>query len=86
MVLGALIIKHIEKVDDRGVIQNIQENVYIQFFVGLSSFHPDPILDPSLFVTIRKRIGVESFDTLNIVLIQLISEKEDVKHRKKTQP
>ena len=83
MVLGALIIKHIEKLDDRGVIQNIQENVYMQFFVGLSSFNPDPIFDPSLFVTIRKRIGAESFDALNIALIQLISEKEDAKHIKK---
>ena len=35
LVLGALIIKHKEKLDDRGVIEAIQENVYMQFFVGL---------------------------------------------------
>ena len=29
IVLGALIIKHIEKLDDRGVIQAIQENIYM---------------------------------------------------------
>lgn len=34
-VLGALIIKHLEKLDDRGVIQSIQENIYMQYFVGL---------------------------------------------------
>jgi len=35
LVLGALIIKHKEKLDDRGVIAAIQENIYMQFFVGL---------------------------------------------------
>lgn len=34
MVLGALIIKHFEKLDDRRVIANIQENIYMQYFVG----------------------------------------------------
>ena len=60
MVLGALIIKHIEKLDDRGVIAAIQENVYMQFFVGLKEFQTTPIFDSSLFVTLRKRIGKSS--------------------------
>jgi len=29
IVLGALIIKHLEKLDDRGVIAAIQENIYM---------------------------------------------------------
>ena len=36
IVLGALIIKHKEKLDDRGVIDAIQENIFIQFFLGLT--------------------------------------------------
>ena len=32
IVLGALIIKCLEKLDDRGVIAAIQENIYIQYF------------------------------------------------------
>ncbi|MEA1878454.1 MAG: transposase [Bacteroidota bacterium] len=43
VVLGALIIKHIEKLDDRGVIAAIQENVYMQFFVELT-LSANPIL------------------------------------------
>jgi hypothetical protein len=61
MVLGALIIKHHQKLDDRGVIQAIQENVYMQFFVGLKEFNPAPIFDPSLFVELRKRVGAGVF-------------------------
>jgi IS5 family transposase len=82
-VLGALIIKHIEKLDDRGVILAIQENPYMQFFVGLKEFLPDPIFDPSLFVEIRKRIGANIFDTLNTELIKAATQKDDEKQNKK---
>src|SRR5664280_749175 len=50
IVLGALIIKHIEKLDDRGVIAAIQENPYMQFFIGLKEFTTQPVFDPSLFL------------------------------------
>ena len=83
LVLGALIIKHKEKLDDRGVIAAIQENIYMQFFVGLKEFNPDPIFDPSLFVEIRKRVGKDIFDSLNVKLIKSVSEENDKKHNKK---
>lgn len=83
LVLGALIIKHIEKLDDRGVIAAIQENIYMQFFVGLKEFNPNPIFDASLFVEIRKRVGKEIFDSLNVKLIKTVSEEKDRKHNKK---
>lgn len=80
MVLGALIIKHIEKLDDRGVIASIQENIYMQYFIGLKGFQTEPIFDPSLFVEIRKRIGSEDFDELNVTLIKSVSAENDKKH------
>jgi transposase, IS5 family len=83
IVLGALIIKHLEKLDDRGVIQAIQENIYMQYFVGLKEFTLDPVFDPSLFVEIRKRVGYELFDTLSTDLIRSVTEKKDSKHNKK---
>lgn len=83
IVLGALIIKHLEKLDDRGVILAIQENIYMQYFVGLKEFNPNPIFDPSLFVELRKRVGADVFDALNVDLIKAVSEKEDKKHQKK---
>ena len=83
LVLGALIIKHKEKLDDRGVLAAIQENIYMQFFVGLKEFNPEPIFDPSLFVEIRKRVGKDLFDSLNVKLIKSVSEENDKKHNKK---
>ena len=80
IVLGALIIKHIESLDDRGTIAIIQENPYMQYFLGLEEFDPNPVFDPSLFVEIRKRIGHEQFDQLNTALIQSSSKSDDQKH------
>jgi IS5 family transposase len=83
VVLGALIIKHMEKLDDRGTIMMIQENPYMQYFLGLKGFSISPVFDPSLFVEIRKRVGANVFDVLNADLIASISSKEDEKHNKK---
>ena len=83
MVLGALIIKHKENLDDRGVILAIQENIYMQYFVGLKGFSADPIFDASLFVELRKRIGTTTFDKLNVDIIKSVSEQKDEKHLKK---
>ena len=83
MVLGALIIKHKENLDDRGVIATIQENVYMQFFVGLKEFSSSPIFDPSLFVEIRKRVGASTLDELNKSLIKSVSEPKDKKQGRK---
>jgi hypothetical protein len=80
IVLGALIIKHIESLDDRGTIAIIQENPYMQYFLGLEEFDPNPVFDPSLFVEIRKRIGHEQFDQLNTALIKSSSKSGDQKH------
>jgi len=83
IVLGALIIKHLEKLDDRGVIAAIQENIYMQYFIGLKEFNPHPVFDPSLFVDIRKRVGHKTFDCLNVELIKSVSEQKDNRHNQK---
>ena len=69
IVIGALIIKHLEKKDDRGTIEAIQENPYMQYFLGLDHFTFKPVFNPSLFVHIRKRLGNEAFDAMNRVVI-----------------
>ena len=83
IVLGAMIIKHLEKLDDRGVILAIQENIYMQYFIGLKEFTVDPVFDPSLFVEIRKRVGRKTFDSLNADLIRSVKGEKDQRHNKK---
>ena len=81
--LGALIIKHLEKLDDGGVIAAIQENIYMQYFIGLKEFNVHPVFDPSLILEIRKRVGHKTFDTLNVELIKSVSEQKDNRHNQK---
>lgn len=61
LVLGVLIFKHLLKLDDREVLATLQENIYLQYFVGFSSFQTKISFDPSLLVTIRKRMGISDF-------------------------
>jgi len=70
MVIGAVIIKHMLNIDDREVVAQIQENVYLQYFVGLSSFTTEEAFDPSLMVTIRYRLGQDVMEEFNQLVLQ----------------
>lgn len=69
-VIAALIIKHYLGLDDRGTIEMIKENIYMQYFCGLKTFTKKKVFDPSLFVDIRKRMGGEEFDKFNRLIIK----------------
>lgn len=65
IVIGSLIIKHMCNLDDREAVAQISENMYMQYFLGYSSFSPDPPFDASLFVEFRSRMGMEQINALN---------------------
>lgn len=70
IVLGALIIKHHEGLSDTGTIDSIKENLYMQYFLGLSSFKRDAVFAPTLFVEIRKRLGLDYWQEINEIIIK----------------
>lgn len=70
MVIGAVIIKHMLNLDDREVVAQIQENVYLQYFVGLSSFTTEEPFDASLMVSIRYRLGQNVMEAFNNLVLQ----------------
>lgn len=70
MVIGAVIIKHILNIDDREVVAQIQENMYLQYFVGLSSFTTEEPFDASLMVSIRYRLGQDVMEAFNQLVLQ----------------
>ena len=37
----------------------------MQYFLGLSAYSDKPVFDPSLFVAIRKRLGLDGFSQMN---------------------
>jgi transposase, IS5 family len=86
IVLGALIIKHHESLSDAGTIEAIQENVYMQYFLGLPSFKTDPVFAPSLFVEIRKRLGLDYWNEINTIIIQHNSPAKKEENQNPTTP
>jgi len=70
IVIGALIIKHLLDLSDDGTLESIQENMYQQYFLGLKEYQYEPVFDSSLFVIIRKRLGVEAFDAMILELMR----------------
>jgi transposase, IS5 family len=79
VAIGAIFIKHISDLSDREAVLQIQENVYMQYFIGYSSFSYEPVFDASLFVDLRKRFGAEQINEINELIMGLVAEdkKED---------
>jgi len=65
ILIGAVIIKHILNLDDRETVAQITENMYLQYFLGYSSYIKEAPFDASLFVDIRRRLGEELLTEMN---------------------
>ena len=64
VVIGSLIIKHYCKLSDEETVMQIQENMYMQYFLGFSSFNNERPFDSSLFVEFRKRLNLEDVQAI----------------------
>ena len=69
IVIGAVIIKHLLNLSDRETVQQIQENVFMQYFLGYSSFTNEAPFSPSLFVSIRERLSLAVINSINDIVI-----------------
>ena len=81
LVIGALIIKHKLVLSDEETVCQIQENPYLQYFVGFSRFHNEQPLAPSLFVEIRKRMGQDVFTAFEEVILEKIGLRKPTPKR-----
>ena len=71
VVLGCLMIKHMCDFSDEETILQVQENMYMQYFIGYSGFSNEAPFDSSLFVEIRKRLGSEQINQINEKIYKL---------------
>lgn len=76
LVIGALIIKHKLGLSDRETVAQIQENPYLQYFVGLSGYQSKAPFTPSLFVQIRKRMGQRVFDAFEQAIVDAVEPRK----------
>jgi len=84
LVIGAVIIKHKLNLSDEETVLQIQENPYLQYFVGLPSYNDEPPFTASLFVTIRKRMGSAVFSSFEQTILDSIEKKKARKGAGKT--
>jgi hypothetical protein len=77
IVIGAMIIKHKLKLDDRETIEAIRENMYMQYFLGLNEYKYEDVFDRSLFTTLRYRLGADKYDAMTRQIILRSENKGD---------
>lgn len=79
VILGAVIIKHLGDLSDRETIAQIQENMFMQYFLGYGSFTNEEPFSDTLFVEIRKRLSLELLSKINEVIALHCLEIQDAK-------
>jgi hypothetical protein len=74
LAIGAVIIKHKLCLSDRETVAQIQENPYLQYFVGLPGYQMAAPFAPSLLVEIRKRMGQSVFEVFHGAIIDAMDK------------
>ena len=77
IVIGSLIIKHMCNLDDRETVDQISENIYMQYFLGYPSFTNESPFDASLFVEFRKRLGMDNLNAINEKIVAIKTKLEN---------
>jgi hypothetical protein len=86
MALGSLIIKEKLGITDVETVEQIRENPYLQYFIGLSSYSNEAPFDPSMLSLFRQRIDIDLVNKINKSMVSRNQEQTSSSVEKKTQP
>src|SRR4030066_227092 len=76
IVIGAVIIKHKLSISDEETVEQIRENPYLQYFIGLKGLQSKAPFASSLLVEVRKRMGQGVFDEFHEAIIESVERKK----------
>lgn len=83
IAIGSLIIKERLGLSDRETVEQIRENPYLQYFIGLNSYSNKAPFEASMLVHFRQRIDIELVNRMNRSMVNnhenKISEEETEK-------
>ena len=68
--LGSLIIQKQYDYSDRELVEQITENPYYQYFIGLPGYQQEAPFAPSLLVEFRKRLSADILGEINEMIIE----------------
>jgi hypothetical protein len=77
MALGALIIAQMRNLSDRELVEEIPENIYYQYFLGLPAYQEKAPFDSSLMVHFRKRFPQEVMNEINELITKRSNKHND---------
>ncbi len=77
MALGALIIKETLGISDRETVEQIKENPYLQYFIGLSEYSNETPFEASMMVYFRERIKLDLVKKINQKMVKDFQDKKE---------
>ena len=77
MALGSLLIQKEYDYADRELTEQIRENPYYQYFIGLPGYEDKIPFVPSLLVEFRKRLSEEVLNEINEMIIEYNAPKDN---------
>ena len=83
LALGSLIIKEKLGLTDEETVMQIQENHYLQFFLGFESYYDDEPFDSSLMVYFRKRLSEKTVSEMNELVVKNWVKRKSLKKRRR---
>jgi IS5 family transposase len=86
MALGALIIKERLGTSDIETVEQIRENPYLQYFLGLSEYSDKAPFEASMFVHFRKRVNLELIGLLNEAIVQQRCQNDSAQQEDSANP
>ncbi len=82
MALGALIIKEQLGISDRETVEQIRENPYLQYFIGLETYTFKAPFEASMMVHFRQRITMGLVNKINEEMVIHRKREDRAKRRK----
>ena len=77
MALGALIIKEKLGISDRETVEQIKENPYLQYFIGMSNYSNEAPFEASMMVYFRERIKMDFIKKINQKMVKYFQEETE---------
>ena len=71
LMVGLLILKHLENLSDENIVLQWKRNPYYQYFCGMTEYQPALPCDPTDLVYFRKRIGKEGVEEIFAMSVAL---------------
>ena len=79
-MVGLLMLKHIRNVSDESVVEQWSENMYYQYFCGMSEFVAAALCEATELVHFRNRIGEAGIELIFQESIRINGDDKNDQH------